>query len=82
METTTTITGKLRRAVVELTPRKVLILYIPRYHYHYPGGHDSRLALLPPELLANARVLDVGCNEGWVSCEIGAPLISLPLAAC
>jgi 7SK snRNA methylphosphate capping enzyme len=43
-----------------------------RYRYHHPGGHDSRLALLPRELLANARVLDVGCNEGWVSCEIGA----------
>lgn len=43
-----------------------------RYRYHRPGGHDSRVALLPPELLANARVLDVGCNEGWVSCELGA----------
>ncbi|KAF8467139.1 Bin3-domain-containing protein [Russula ochroleuca] len=40
------------------------------YRYHHPGGHDTRLALLPRELLANARVLDVGCNEGWVSCEI------------
>ncbi|KAH8982736.1 hypothetical protein EDB86DRAFT_2969519 [Lactarius hatsudake] len=28
------------------------------------GGHDSRLTLLPHDLLANARVLDVGCNEG------------------
>ena len=28
------------------------------------GGHDSRLALLPRELLANARMFDVGCNEG------------------
>ncbi|KAH9031972.1 Bicoid-interacting protein 3-domain-containing protein [Lactarius hengduanensis] len=42
------------------------------YHYHHPGGHDSRLALLPRDLLTDARVLDVGCNEGWVSCEIGA----------
>ncbi|KAI0249983.1 Bicoid-interacting protein 3-domain-containing protein [Lactifluus subvellereus] len=40
------------------------------YRYHHPGGHDSRLALLPRELITNARVLDVGCNEGWVSCEI------------
>ncbi|KAN0126478.1 Bicoid-interacting protein 3 (Bin3) domain containing protein [Russula decolorans] len=40
------------------------------YRHHHPGGHDSRLALLPRELLANARVLDIGCNEGWVSCEI------------
>ena len=38
-----------------------------------PGEHDPRLALLShhDQLLANARVLDVGCNEGWVSCEIG-----------
>ncbi|KAH9959527.1 S-adenosyl-L-methionine-dependent methyltransferase [Lactifluus volemus] len=40
------------------------------YLYKHPGGSDSRLALLPRELLANARVLDVGCNEGWVSCEM------------
>ncbi|KAI0306811.1 S-adenosyl-L-methionine-dependent methyltransferase [Multifurca ochricompacta] len=40
------------------------------YLCHHPGGHDSRLALLPRELLLNACVLDVGCNEGWVSCEI------------
>ncbi|KAH9986344.1 Bicoid-interacting protein 3-domain-containing protein [Russula compacta] len=40
------------------------------YRYHHPGAHDSRLALLPRELFANACVLDVGCNEGWVSCEI------------
>ncbi|KAI9507518.1 Bicoid-interacting protein 3-domain-containing protein [Russula earlei] len=33
------------------------------YRYHHPGGHDSRLALLPRGLFANARVLDVGCNE-------------------
>ncbi|KAF8494138.1 hypothetical protein F5888DRAFT_1617167 [Russula emetica] len=29
--------------------------------------------LLPRELLVNARVFDVGCNEGWVSCKIGFP---------
>ena len=52
--------------------------HILRYRYHHPGGHDSRLALLPPKLLANARVLDVGCNEGWVSCEIGASFLISP----
>ncbi|KAI9458002.1 Bicoid-interacting protein 3-domain-containing protein [Lactarius psammicola] len=50
------------------------------YLYHHPGGHDSRLALLPHDLLANARVLDVGCNEGWVSCEIGASFTSLSIS--
>ena len=51
-----------------------------RYRYHHPGSHDTRLALLPHDLLINARVLDVGCNEGWVSCEIGASFISLFVA--
>ncbi|KAH9169483.1 hypothetical protein EDB89DRAFT_1462668 [Lactarius sanguifluus] len=32
--------------------------------YHHLGGHDSRLTLLPHDLLVNARVLNVGCNEG------------------
>jgi hypothetical protein len=50
----------------------LIITYFLRYRYHHPGGHDTRLALLPHDLLADARVLDVGCNEGWVSCEIGA----------
>ncbi|CAL1701126.1 unnamed protein product [Somion occarium] len=43
------------------------------YHGYYskrPFVHDPRLALLPPTLFQNARVLDVGCNEGWVTCEI------------
>jgi 7SK snRNA methylphosphate capping enzyme len=51
-----------------------------RYRYHHPGGHDTRLALLPHDLLADARVLDVGCNEGWVSCEIGAFFTSFSVA--
>jgi hypothetical protein len=32
--------------------------------YHHPGGHDSGLALPSSELLANARVFDVGCTKG------------------
>src|SRR6266404_7039737 len=50
-----------------------------RYRYHHPGGQDTRLALIPRDLLTNVRVLDVGCNEGWVSCEIGASFTSLSL---
>ncbi|KAI9447597.1 Bicoid-interacting protein 3-domain-containing protein [Lactarius indigo] len=49
------------------------------YRYHHPGGHDTRLALLPQDLLADARVLDVGCNEGWVSCEIGSSFTSFSI---
>ncbi|KZV75121.1 Bin3-domain-containing protein [Peniophora sp. CONT] len=40
------------------------------YHYQRPGPSDPRLALLPPDLLSDARVLDIGCNEGVVTCEI------------
>ncbi|KAA1468789.1 Bin3-domain-containing protein [Dentipellis sp. KUC8613] len=40
------------------------------YLNHHPGPCDPRLSLLPRELLLGARVLDIGCNEGWVSCEI------------
>ncbi|KAF8157028.1 Bicoid-interacting protein 3-domain-containing protein [Crassisporium funariophilum] len=43
------------------------------YHGYYtkrPFVNDERLALLPVTFFAGARVLDVGCNEGWVTCEI------------
>lgn len=32
---------------------------------------DPRLAILPPEWFHNARVLDVGCNSGVVTVEVG-----------
>jgi 7SK snRNA methylphosphate capping enzyme len=44
------------------------------YHGYYtkrPFLRDPRLALLPPAFLRGKTVLDVGCNEGWVTCEIG-----------
>ncbi|GAB1522288.1 hypothetical protein RhiTH_005402 [Rhizoctonia solani] len=31
---------------------------------------DPRLKVLPPSIFKDKRVLDVGCNEGWVTCEI------------
>ncbi|KAI5888631.1 Bin3-domain-containing protein [Schizophyllum commune H4-8] len=43
------------------------------YHGYYlkrPAHDDPRLALLPVSLFKDATVLDVGCNEGWVTCEI------------
>ncbi|KAF8067869.1 Bicoid-interacting protein 3-domain-containing protein [Lyophyllum atratum] len=43
------------------------------YHGYYskrPSVRDPRLALLPSTIFSGARVLDVGCNEGWVTCEI------------
>jgi hypothetical protein len=44
---------------------------IVRYYIKRPFVTDERLALLPLNLFQGARVLDVGCNEGWVTCEIG-----------
>ncbi|KAF9459736.1 Bin3-domain-containing protein [Collybia nuda] len=43
------------------------------YHGYYtkrPSAKDPRLSLLPSGIFRGARVLDVGCNEGWVTCEI------------
>ncbi|KAG1741460.1 S-adenosyl-L-methionine-dependent methyltransferase [Suillus paluster] len=43
------------------------------YHGYYskrPFTRDPRLALLATEFFVGKRVLDVGCNEGWVTCEI------------
>ncbi|KAI0356459.1 Bin3-domain-containing protein [Trametes cingulata] len=47
------------------------------YHGYYnkrPFSHDPRLGLLPGSLFSGRRVLDVGCNEGWVTCEIAQRL--------
>jgi hypothetical protein len=38
---------------------------------------DPRLAVLPPNLFKDRRVLDIGCNEGAVTIEIGVFLISV-----
>ncbi|KAJ4468896.1 Bicoid-interacting protein 3-domain-containing protein [Lentinula aciculospora] len=43
------------------------------YHGYYlkrPSVVDPRLALLPANTFAGKRVLDIGCNEGRVTCEI------------
>ena len=37
---------------------------------------DPRLAVLPHHLFKERRVLDIGCNEGVVTIEIGAFLLS------
>ncbi|CAE6488942.1 unnamed protein product [Rhizoctonia solani] len=33
---------------------------------------DPRLKALPPGLFKGKRILDIGCNEGWVTCEIAS----------
>ncbi|KAF9260548.1 Bin3-domain-containing protein [Marasmius fiardii PR-910] len=43
------------------------------YHGYYtrrPFVNDPRLALLPDDFFAGKHVLDIGCNEGWVTIEI------------
>ncbi|KAJ6572058.1 Bin3-domain-containing protein [Mycena capillaripes] len=43
------------------------------YHGYYakrPSVNDPRLEVLSPSTFTGKRILDVGCNEGWVSCEI------------
>lgn len=47
------------------------------YHGYYskrPTVDDARLAALPETLFHGAIVLDIGCNEGWVTCEIAQSL--------
>lgn len=46
-----------------------------RYYVKRPFANDPRLAVLPSAIFTDARVLDVGCNEGWVTCEIGKSLL-------
>ncbi|KZO95038.1 Bin3-domain-containing protein [Calocera viscosa TUFC12733] len=43
------------------------------YHGYYkrpPISSDPRLALFPRSFFRHKRVLDVGCNEGYVTCEL------------
>ncbi len=42
----------------------------------YGACGDTRLAVLPSDLFKERRVLDIGCNEGVVTIEIGAFLLS------
>ncbi|KAL5528934.1 hypothetical protein ACEPAG_4908 [Sanghuangporus baumii] len=44
------------------------------YYTKRPSFHDPRLALIPSNVFKDARILDIGCNEGWVTCEIAQQL--------
>ena len=66
------------------TPTNTESMY-GNYHGYYskrPVANDPRLAILPKNLFAGATVLDIGCNEGWVTCEIGASLLPPPPDEC
>lgn len=41
------------------------------YYSKRPFASDPRLSALPKDLFQGATVLDIGCNEGWVTCQIG-----------
>lgn len=41
------------------------------YYQKRPAIRDPRLSLFPQSFFNNKDVLDVGCNEGLVSIEIG-----------
>ena len=67
--------------------RSILSLYnipseasLPLSSYYtkraYGACGDTRLAVLPRDLFKERRVLDIGCNEGVVTIEIGALLLS------
>lgn len=58
--------------------------YTKRRFNQDPYAGDDRLALIPKEWMEDKRVLDVGCNVGKVTIEIGeeclAPLLVLRLS--
>jgi len=47
------------------------------YYHKRPSLADPRLALFPLDFFEGKTVLDIGCNEGWVTCEIGKTITSL-----
>ena len=66
------IYGNYYGFVIPLLSDTILnILITCRYYTKRPFVTDERLSLLPLNLFQGARVLDVGCNEGWVTCEVG-----------
>jgi len=53
--------------------------FLPSSYYNkraFGACGDTRLAVLPRDLFKERRVLDIGCNEGVVTIEIGAFLLS------
>ncbi len=50
----------------------LIAIFVSRYYQtKRPTLGDSRIALLSPDFFRAKTVLDIGCNEGWISCEIG-----------
>ncbi|CAG8596213.1 10403_t:CDS:2, partial [Acaulospora colombiana] len=46
------------------------ILFMATITRMNPRRADPRLLLLPPDTFKGKRVLDIGCNEGWVTIDI------------
>lgn len=75
-----TIVGNQYDLVFSLSNSLTAFAIMGSYYTKRSFVHDPRLSLLPKELFRRTRVLDVGCNEGWVTCEIGVSLaFKLPL---
>lgn len=67
--------GRARVIIIyRLTRHSLLSSYYNKRAYGASG--DPRLAVLPRDLFKERRVLDIGCNEGVVTIEIGAFLLS------
>ena len=57
--------------------------YTKRRFNQDPYAGDDRLALIPKEWMEDKRVLDVGCNVGKVTIEIGEECVGLiTIAPC
>jgi hypothetical protein len=63
-----------------LTIHGILLTQLPdSYYSKRPFASDPRLSALPKGLFHRTTVLDIGCNEGWVTCEIGSdPAFLIP----
>ncbi|THH07558.1 hypothetical protein EW145_g3296 [Phellinidium pouzarii] len=71
-----TVSTDLETSLVSLVIRQMASSSAPThgnyrgYYTKRPSIRDARLELLPKDIFRSARVLDIGCNEGWVTCEI------------
>lgn len=72
--------GIIIRTRFSSTERKFFPQNFGSYYSKRPFALDSRLSALPKDIFLGATVLDIGCNEGWVTCEIGNHLpLSIPI---
>ena len=71
----------IRTRFLAKIPTNYLIQLSYSYYSKRPFASDSRLSALPKGFFHGTTVLDIGCNEGWVTCEIGDHLPPSPQPA-